>query len=143
MIYIDELNQSIYSHAGVSSKWLDNSAENNIELINSLAYKYFYFTYRDGGDWFGSSPYNSPLWVRPNGLLLNPYKDRDNKIWTQIYGHTNVEYPVITTMGNVNFYDIDCLNKGWYLVEELTWQNKISKRKLKNIFEIDDYKTML
>lgn len=138
IVYIDKINQTIYSHAGVSQKWMnEHIPENNLQLINTASLTSMKFTYRDGGDWYGSSEFSSPIWIRPEGLLKCPYKDNDGIIWNQVYGHTNKIQPTKDKVGDAEFWDIDCLGRGYYMVELMPDNGKIFDRTIKR-FEFDD-----
>lgn len=124
--YIDEINNTIYSHAGVSQKWFDIWCQSDLWTINTLDDEAFQFTYRDGGDWYGSSSYNSPLWIRPEGLLKSPLKN-DDKYWDQIFGHTETGSPKIWILEDLTLWDDDCIMTN-YILEELDDDNKLKKR---------------
>ena len=129
MIFVDEINKIIYSHAGVSMKWFNQYCK-SLGDINTLATGYFQFTYRDGGDYYGSSVWNSPLWIRPEGLKQAPYTEWNGNnriVWSQVFGHTEPEAPYHWVDGLGEFYGIDCINKA-YLVEELDDGSKLVKR---------------
>lgn len=130
MIFVDEVNKTIYSHAGVSMNWF-NFWINSKSLgdINTIETRAFGFTYKDGGDWYGSSSWNSPLWIRPEGLKKCPYKDNDGIIWTQIFGHTEPDTPMYWKDNNAEFYGIDCIYKA-YIIEELDNIEKLISRKI-------------
>ena len=135
-IFVDEINKTIYSHAGVSQNWFDywiNSK--SLGDINTIETKAFCFTFKEGGDYFGSSTWNSPLWIRPNGLRKCPYKDKDGIIWNQVFGHTEPDTPmhwlVVQDDYTADFYGMDCIYKH-YLIEELDNDGKIIKRYLGN-----------
>lgn len=135
-VYIDNVNRTIYSHAGVSMKWLEHWCEGKIENINNeMSYHAFEFTYRDGGDFYGSSEYNGPTWIRPNGLMKNPYKDSDG-VWNQVFGHTQSISPKEFTIDDSKLYCIDCIMQ-CYMVETLDDDNKIINRIL-----VDNYNKM-
>lgn len=134
MIYIDEDNHTIYSHAGITNAWLKTRCNNaSLFNVNTLAFEYFKFTYRDNGNMYGSSIYNSPLWVRPNGLLKDPYKDDNGIIWNQVYGHTHQHYAEKILFDEAEFYNLDCLPYQ-YMIEEIDDKtNLILKRIIKDI----------
>jgi len=94
-VYVDYKNFTIYSHAGVSQKWFNEWCK-DMELgdINSLKTKAFCFTFKEGGDYYGSSQYNSPLWIRPEGLKKSPFTDYNGGVWNQIFGHTEPDTPI-------------------------------------------------
>lgn len=69
MICIGDGNKTIYSHAGVSMNWFNQWIKSgSLTDINTIETEAFKFTYRNGGDYYGSSSWNSPLWIRPEGL---------------------------------------------------------------------------
>jgi hypothetical protein len=131
MCYIDEVNKTIYSHAGVSMNWFIKWCT-SLGNINTLETKAFAFTYRDGGDAYGSSTYSSPLWLRPEGLQNSMYVDNDGVVWNQIFGHTQVDAPFHWKTNGADFYGIDCIWKH-YLVEELDDNRKVTKRYLGDV----------
>lgn len=98
-IYVDR--GYIYSHAGVTKEWLGND---NIKNINSLPLDRFIFTFKDGGDVFGSSKYSSPIWVRPNTLLSHAIDG-----YNQIVGHTHNLVIRKREVQDKYFYFIDSL----------------------------------
>lgn len=119
IIFVDEVNKTIYSHAGVSMNWFNFWIKSkSLGDINTIEVKAFAFTYKDGGDYYGSSSWNSPLWIRPNGLKKCPYKDKDGIVWNQVFGHTEPYAPFKWEQDNASFYGIDCINTG-YIVEEI------------------------
>ena len=119
MIFVDEVNKTIYSHAGVSMNWFNFWIKsNNLGDINTIETKALAFTFKEGGDYYGSSSWNSPLWIRPEGLKKCPYKDKDGIVWNQIFGHTEPYAPFKWEQDDAMFYGIDCINKA-YIVEEL------------------------
>ena len=128
-VYIDKLNRTIYSHAGVSMKWLEKWCDGKIENINNdMSYHAFEFTYRDNGDFFGSSVYNGPTWIRPEGLLKNPYKD-ELGVWNQVFGHTESLSPKRFACEDGGLFCIDCITR-CYMVEMIDDDGKIISREL-------------
>lgn len=134
--YIDEINKTIYSHAGVSMNWFNQWIKSgSLADINTIETKAFCFTYRDGGDYYGSSSWNSPLWIRPEGLKKSPYTEwigNDGIVWSQVFGHTEPDTPIFWKDCEAEFWGIDCIYK-YYLVEELNDTGKLIERKLGNI----------
>lgn len=141
MCIFDEINNTLYSHAGVSNAWIVKRCNNSsLYDINSLDYNYFKFTFAEGGDCYGSSPLNSPIWIRPESLLKNPIRYK-GKILTQIVGHTHLrEKPLIKEFNSSiideeneigKLYVIDTLPK-YYMIEELNENNIIMKRNIKS-----------
>lgn len=130
IIFVDKVNKTIYSHAGVSMNWFDTWIKSqNLEDINAIQVIAFNFTYKDGGDWYGSSKWNSPLWIRPEGLKKCPYHDKEGIMWNQIFGHTEPDTPIYWKDNDAEFYGIDCINKA-YIVEELDDIGKLISRKV-------------
>lgn len=136
-VYVDYKNFTIYSHAGVSQKWFDSwCKDKELEDINSLPSKAFCFTFKEGGDYYGSSVYNSPLWIRPEGLMKAPYVDYNGDTWNQIFGHTEPGTPIHWKQEFedyiADFYGIDCIYKH-YLIEYLDDNGKLLERKLGDV----------
>jgi predicted phosphodiesterase len=139
MIFVDEVNYTIYSHAGISQNWFDYWIKSkSLGDINTIETKAFCFTFKEGGDYFGSSIWNSPLWIRPEGLKKCPYKDNEGIIWNQIFGHTEPDTPIYWKQEfedyTAEFYGIDCIYKH-YLIEYLTDNGKLIERKLGNVID--------
>lgn len=136
--FLDKINHTIYSHAGVNNKWLKKWFDGNIidfvygafDTYHYEKFKYhpFEFTYRDGGDWFGSSEYNGPTWIRPEGLLKDPYKD-EYGVWDQIFGHTSSKEVKIYNIDNAHLYSIDCICHE-YIIEEIDKNGKLINRNI-------------
>ena len=136
-VHIDYKNFTIYSHAGVSQKWFDSWCKNKeLEDINSLPTKAFCFTFKEGGDYYGSSSYNSPLWIRPEGLMKSPFTDHSGGVWNQVFGHTEPNTPIYWKQEfedyTAEFYGIDCIYKH-YLIEYLDDKGKLLERKLGDV----------
>jgi predicted phosphodiesterase len=84
--YIDDENKIIYSHAGVSTEWMNYYNISDIHDINSLEPSYFDFTPGDNiYDCTGDSITQSPIWIRPLSLCKCCVPD-----YTQIVGHTPI-----------------------------------------------------
>jgi len=136
MVFIDEINKIIYSHAGVTMNWFQQWIHSNtLADINTIEIKAFQFTYKNGGDYYGSSSWNSPLWVRPEGLAKSPYtewNDGNGITWSQVFGHTEPEAPYHWVDAKGEFWGIDCIYKH-YLIEELDDDGKLIERKLGNV----------
>lgn len=132
--FIDEINKTIYSHAGVSMPWFNDWIKSkSLSDINTIEFKAFQFTYKNGGDYYGSSVYNSPLWIRPEGLRDHEYTEwngNDGIVWSQVFGHTEPNAPYHWNNCGADFYGIDCINRA-YLVEILDESTqKIISRKI-------------
>ena len=134
--YIDEINKTIYSHAGVSMNWFNQWIESgSLADINTIETKAFCFTWRDGGDYYGSSSWNSPLWIRPEGLKKSPYTEwngNDGIVWSQVFGHTEPGTPIFWKDCEAEFWGIDCIYNG-YLCEIIDDNGKLIHRDFVNI----------
>lgn len=133
IVYVDKINKIVFSHAGISQSWFEKHVMTELSAINTCSLKALIFTYAGGGDWYGSSELNSPIWIRPEGLLKHPYKDWESNTWNQIYGHTNIIQPTIIHNDDAFFINMDCLNKGYYLVQYLDVKGKLIKQNFGHI----------
>lgn len=127
--YIDKINRIIFSHAGVTNSWFCKNCK-NLEDINNVSLESLRFTYKDGGDVYGSSKWNSPIWVRPNSLIQDCYKDNNGIIWNQIFGHTYSEEIIKTYIdddenfeNDAYFFNLDSLPH--YLIQHLENNGKL------------------
>ena len=133
MVFIDDINKIIYSHAGVSMNWFNSWIKSgSLGDINTIETKAFCFTFKDGGDYFGSSSYSSPLWIRPEGLKKSMYVDKEGVVWSQVFGHTEPDTPMHWQSNGADFYGIDCIYKH-YLIEDLDDNGKLISRTLGNV----------
>lgn len=148
---VDMLNRTIYSHAGVTNTWINyrEKVPIPINMIDLAPMDAFKFTYGKHMDPYGEDPLNGPLWVRPSSLLSDMYSDFDNDLhkvttWTQIVGHTSCVRPIITYEDGsqwdgdedwrfAKFWDIDCLSKGYYMIEEIDEDGIVIKRYINQI----------
>jgi len=76
----------IFSHAGVSAKWMSCARIKTVEEINILFKEspdYFRWV---GPDSFGNNPNEGPLWIRPESLIINAVKN-----YNQVVGHTELQ----------------------------------------------------
>lgn len=147
----DYTSKTLYSHAGITNTWLKENRMDGIELLylNSVNLFNLRFTYLCGGDWYGDSVYSSPIWVRPNALLSDMYKDDEGNVWTQIVGHTSNStpvcyYPKNNRVGNPSSVDyniinsneqkpilwvMDCMPK-YYIREMITIDGEVKSREI-------------
>lgn len=149
--WIDQTNRTIYSHAGVTNKWINerDKVPIPINMIDVAPMDDFKFTYGKHMDPYGNDPLNGPLWVRPESLLFDMYADFDNDIhkvttWTQIVGHTSCKRPIIAHEDGsqwhddedwrfAKFWDIDCLSKGYYMVEDIDEDEFVVNREVRQM----------
>jgi len=151
IIEIDKHSKTIYSHAGISNTWLkDNRMEGiDLSLINTdINFNALRFTYRGGGDSYGTTIYASPLWIRPEALIKDMYKDEKGNLWTQIVGHTPKHNPTCYYLKNdvigpiaedYNFINlahkkpklwiIDCM-PNFYIREMVTKDGEVKSREM-------------
>ena len=83
MCHIEE--RYLFSHAGVTNTWL-SAVGTTVEEINELFRlqpNLFSFNRQDKSG-YGNSPYQSPIWVRPESLIPDALQD-----YIQVVGHTH------------------------------------------------------
>lgn len=134
-IYIDDELKTIFSHAGVSERWLKDAEKQIIreggaqyddgtidqevllELINSLdPSELFGFRPCYGMDMCGTSPTQPPVWIRPETLCTCNVVGYD-----QVVGHTpqrKISKMVQATKGKQTIWLCDSLGFGNYLIIE-------------------------
>ncbi len=128
--FIDKLNNVIYSHAGISQKWLERHCNGYLGNMEDLMPKDFVFTDYESGETYTHSPWNSPVWIHPEALKTSPFIDKDDGVmWSQIFGHTECDTPMYWKNKKADFYDIDCGNR-YYIVEELDEYDILEERKI-------------
>ena len=120
-VYIHE--NLLFSHAGVSSIWMQNSNIESVDEINELEpSEIFGFTPEGWWDNCGYSKTQPPTWIRPESLLKCMVDG-----YTQIVGHTpvyricNVSEEVRGKSVNPNTPDLwlcDCLPKQYLIIED-------------------------
>ena len=74
-----------FSHAGVSSIWMENNNIKTLEEINDLEPSEIFAFNGKFSDYTGVSPQQPPTWIRPYTLVYCGYKGV-----THIVGHTNI-----------------------------------------------------
>jgi hypothetical protein len=92
----------IFSHAGVSELWMRNCKIKSPEEINQLFKEKPNFFRWVGPNYYGDSPHEGPLWIRPNSLIKSAVKS-----YTQICGHSEfdeIEWPI--KFKNINEDDL-------------------------------------
>lgn len=115
-IYIDEDLKTIFSHAGVSQIWMDDSRIKSIYDINKLEpSELFGFIPESSFDTYGNSVTQPPTWIRPQSLCKCNVRE-----WDQVVGHTQVTTDIINirefTKNNRNIWLCDALNISKYLI---------------------------
>lgn len=87
----------IFSHAGITQTWCDNNTirreciEKSINELFKYNPKAFKFTSGKNFSQYGDDIEQSPIWVRPNSLLINKIEG-----YIQIVGHTTQNKLIIT-----------------------------------------------
>lgn len=116
-VYIDEELKTVFSHAGVSQVWMNNSGIKDVHNINDLEpSELFGFIPDSPFDCCGDSVTQPPVWIRPETLC------RCNVIgYDQVVGHTpatKIVKVVESTKGKQTFWLCDSLAYKNYLVIE-------------------------
>lgn len=160
-VYVDEVNNTIYSHAGVTNTWLkenlgDKYDKDSYLFINEMNHQAFKFTYKGGGDMYGNTIYASPIWCRPRSLNEDSLINKDGEKMVQIVGHTHSQTPICYNFNgcemptqdedgiklvnehfkDVKIYVIDTM-PNYYIVEELDERRKLIKREIKSLIKRD------
>ena len=104
-VYIDDNLKTIFSHAGVSTMWMEQIAKiNSIYEINDLLpSEIFGFTPCKMSDFYGISPTQPPTWIRPQTLV--EYMPEE---WAQVVGHTPTKKLCNVSIEVRENYNIDC-----------------------------------
>ena len=128
-----QVGEFVFTHAGLSSEWLDDSIEgwnvdNVVEKVNELFQyqpnKIAYRSYKQVGDQvygaqgYGNETFQGPLWIRPSALMNANKKTLRKKI-IQVVGHTpqdNIDIEGKATGGRYYFIDTLEYNQGQYLI---------------------------
>lgn len=120
--YHDETSRILFSHAGVSQKWLkavglddmihiQDTCDSINELFNHNR-KYFEFNRIDKSG-YGNHSNQGPLWIRPDKLKGHGIE------YFQVVGHTPCDAITLTNYDHspsLGFFDIDCLGHKEYLI---------------------------
>jgi hypothetical protein len=128
-----QVGEFIFTHAGLSSEWLDDTiedwnADNVVEKVNELFQyqpgKIAYRSYKQVGDQvygaqgYGNEAFQGPIWIRPTALMNANKKTLRKKI-IQVVGHTpqdNIDIEGKATGGRYYFIDTLEYNQGQYLI---------------------------
>lgn len=85
---VEQFDNYLFSHAGVSKEWMSLKGFDSIESINEAFYnKNFKVFNYIGPDIYGDNYNEGVLWIRPRSLLLNMVEG-----FNQIVGHTEVGF---------------------------------------------------
>lgn len=113
-VSIDEDLKIIFSHAGISQVWMDNSNIKSVYDINKLTpSEIFGFTPNHYLDFTGNSETQPPVWIRPQALCKCNVEG-----WNQVVGHTPVQriFHTHNTIGQSEIWFCDALGVKQYLV---------------------------
>jgi len=80
----------IFSHAGVSAKWMKSCGLSNVSEINQLFREKPNFFKWVGPDGYGNNANEGPFWIRPDALIKNSVIN-----FNQVAGHTENLLPQI------------------------------------------------
>jgi len=131
-----KIDEFIFSHAGLSSEWLDDMfVEWNLETLddainslftyqpNKIAYRSFkYYDYENnqatlaGG--FGGETFQGPIWIRPKALMEANYDTLRTQI-IQVVGHTTrkqIDIEGKATGGR--YYFIDTMPREYLIIKD-------------------------
>lgn len=145
-----KLNEFIFSHAGLSSVWLDDIfTEWDLDTVDSavndlLTYqpgKIAYRSYKQVGDQiygtggYGNETFQGPIWIRPNALMSANRDTLCNQI-IQVVGHTpqdQIDIEGKATGGRYYFIDTLEYDQGQYLIvtDGVVSLGKLSNEKTK------------
>jgi hypothetical protein len=143
-----QVGEFVFTHAGLSSEWLDDSIEgwnvdNVVEKVNELFQyqpgKIAYRSYKQIGDQvygaqgYGNEAFQGPIWIRPSALMTANKKTLRKKI-IQVVGHTpqdNIDIEGKATGGRYYFIDTLEYNQGQYLIvtDEIVSLGKLDNEK--------------
>ena len=117
-VHIDDDLKVIFSHAGISNIWMNNSDIDSVYDINKLEpSELFGFTPDSPYDYYGNSITQPPTWIRPQALYECNIRD-----WDQVVGHTPVIQDIANikrvTKKNKNIWLCDALGLSQYLIVE-------------------------
>ena len=117
-VHIDDELKVIFSHAGISRVWMDNSKISDVNEINNLEpTELFGFTPDSPYDYYGDSVTQPPTWIRPTSLCKCNISG-----WDQVVGHTPVRKDIVNikkiTKENRNIWLCDALELSKYLIIE-------------------------
>ena len=119
-IYIQD--NILFSHAGVSTVWIEMNNIKNIEEINKMEPSpIFEFTPDNFSDYCGTSKTQPPTWIRQQTLVTCAIPD-----YIQVVGHTPVKYisncsVEVRAKYNIECPDIwltDCLPEQYLIIED-------------------------
>lgn len=144
-----KLGEFVFSHAGISSEWMDDhfvdwNVDNMVDLINErfeykpndLNYRSFkYYDYESENErailsrGYGDEPYQGPMWIRPKSLMQVNKDTLRNQI-IQVVGHTyqkEIDKKGKATGGRYYFVDVQETSQEYMIITD----GQISFNKIK------------
>lgn len=125
-VHIDKENHTVFSHAGITNTWLrDNNLrlEDLNPLLTSDLEPFRFYRY---GPPTGNSPENSCIWVRPDALASDMYRDEDGVKWKQVIGHT----PTSQIITGQHLVQCDTLPRQYLIIEDNNYIGVINRAPL-------------
>ena len=122
LIYKDDVNKILYSHAGITNTWLNDWTIHIDELNDILQRNRFNesqilcFSDEKPYNSYGDNVHQSCIWIREKSLMSDMYKDKDGFVWNQIVGHTP-GYKVRTLNDKLKICDALGKNTSEYLIQ--------------------------
>ena len=127
------LDDLLCTHAGVSAEWLkDNDISEDADIVKEINELFiaqprmFMFT---GSEPSGDNTYQTPIWIRPQSLMIANKNSSLKKTYRQVVGHTQVSADAsIETLKKFTggrYFLIDVIHQRKYLVYndgELTFE---------------------
>jgi len=127
------LDDLLCTHAGVSAEWLkDNDISEDADIVKEINELFiaqprmFMFT---GSEPSGDNTYQTPIWIRPQSLMIANKNSSLKKTYRQVVGHTQVSADASIEMLNKftggRYSLIDVIHQRKYLVYndgELTFE---------------------
>ena len=113
VVHIDKEQHTVFSHAGITNTWLHSNnlrLEDVNPLLRSDLEPFRFYRY---GPPTGDSIENSPIWVRPDALKSDMYRDEDGVKWRQVVGHT----PTPQIVAEQHFVQCDTLPRQYLIIE--------------------------
>jgi hypothetical protein len=133
---VEQFDNYLFSHAGVSKEWMKLKGFDSIESINEAFYnKNFKVFNYIGPDIYGDNYNEGVLWIRPRSLLFNMVEG-----FNQIVGHTEVGFEKLEQ----RIFNLELLSKeepsicDYFDKDKMDLQVVLIDSKQRNIFCITD-----
>ena len=138
IVYVDEINKTVYSHAGISNTWFNDWKFTSLNDINSILTEEvggnlepLRFKFGEHYNPYGDTIWNGCLWIRPKSLSTDMFKE-NGITWRQIVGHTPGYH--IKSMLNDGLMICDAIGKytSEYLVQYLDVTGEVILEEIKS-----------